>query len=316
METESHEEYSLAWKGHINYLRDSLIRLLHTNELCDVTLYTEGGKIGAHKVLLAACSEYFSDLFKEIKTERPIIVLKGVEYEILLEILKFIYHGEVSIELPKLSAFLDAAQFLRVSGLTKDKVVKSKIVKEININESDQACNTEHSSETQVSASPSYIVSIEENENIADRPPEEPMSFSSIHQSILAKACTVELPHLSKLYKIHRTSKPEQSHFPSIDHQKYSKESPPRTNEWTSDYDNIRQGSTEKSSSEMSSTSNRKKRFKSERKTSLSDISEIDQEECELIRMKNDQSMQKAMLKSKLQSLISISSTVLKSVCS
>lgn len=141
MNTESFtEEYSLTWKGHVQHVRDSFSKLWQNRAFCDVTLYAEGQKIGAHKAFLTACSGYFSKLFEEFKEEKLVIVLKGVQFNVLQHILRFIYNGEVSIEGEKLSAFLETAEFLNIFGLIKDKIQRRK-TNSVAF-ETDQASNT------------------------------------------------------------------------------------------------------------------------------------------------------------------------------
>ena len=55
--------------------------------------------------------------------QHPVIILKDVKYEDLSGIIEFIYHGEVSIDQECLPGFLQAAESLRIKGLTEDKKV-------------------------------------------------------------------------------------------------------------------------------------------------------------------------------------------------
>lgn len=100
------EEFILNWCEHSNHLLNSFNDYLTENELIDVTLSCEGRNIGAHRIVLAACSPYFKNLFKLHPTGHPIVVLKGVEFEVLLEVLNFIYNGEVRVRrFPILSVY-------------------------------------------------------------------------------------------------------------------------------------------------------------------------------------------------------------------
>lgn len=49
--------------GHCKTLSASLFKLRENGALCDVTLVSNGKKIKAHRVVLAACSEYFNAMF-------------------------------------------------------------------------------------------------------------------------------------------------------------------------------------------------------------------------------------------------------------
>jgi hypothetical protein len=120
MSSETNKEYSVKWKNHLTHIQKSFDYLLNSNELTDVTLHCEGKKIGAHKILLSACSTYFRDTFKDVPCQHPVIILYGVEYNVLSDILHFIYNGEVSVDTSKLDSFLKTAQLLQISGLTED----------------------------------------------------------------------------------------------------------------------------------------------------------------------------------------------------
>lgn len=157
MSVDSNKEYSVNWKNHMIHVRKAFDNLLTSNELTDVTLYCEGQKIGAHKILLSACSAYFRDTFKDVPSPHPVIVLYGVEYGVLTDILHFIYNGEVSVDTAKLDAFLKTAQLLQISGLTDDVNASNEQVltesesstnsqQQTRVEEQPEACNTQISS--------------------------------------------------------------------------------------------------------------------------------------------------------------------------
>ena len=68
--------------------------------LCDVTLLTDCCKCDAHKVVLAACSDYFKAMFTSSMLEHNMdtITLHGVDGSYLKRLLDFIYSGELPIE--------------------------------------------------------------------------------------------------------------------------------------------------------------------------------------------------------------------------
>ena len=49
--------------NHTKALCASLFNLRENGKLCDVTLISDGKSINAHRVVLAACSEYFDAMF-------------------------------------------------------------------------------------------------------------------------------------------------------------------------------------------------------------------------------------------------------------
>ncbi|XP_023016399.1 uncharacterized protein [Leptinotarsa decemlineata] len=112
------KQFAVNWNNHMNHVRKAFDQLLKNSEFTDVTLYADGKKIGAHKMLLSACSIYFRNLFLEFPQEHPLVVLKGVKFSVLVDILKFIYSGEVSVDSDVFEIFLQTAEFLQISGLT------------------------------------------------------------------------------------------------------------------------------------------------------------------------------------------------------
>lgn len=122
-------QYAVNWNNHMNHVRKAFDTLLTNCELTDVILYVDGQKIGAHKMLLSACSAYFRNLFLELPQEHLVVVLNGVSYSVLIDILKFIYNGEVSVDSEVFESFLQTAEFLQISGLTdntKHRDIQSK----------------------------------------------------------------------------------------------------------------------------------------------------------------------------------------------
>ena len=64
----------------------------------DVTLSCYGDqKIEAHKVIMAASSNFFDKLLKKNKHSHPVIYMRAMNSTQLSEVVDFIYHGEVNI---------------------------------------------------------------------------------------------------------------------------------------------------------------------------------------------------------------------------
>ncbi len=56
----------LEWSRHPIELADGISRLLESRQLLDVTLSAEGKQIKAHRIVLAAASEYFKVRTRDI----------------------------------------------------------------------------------------------------------------------------------------------------------------------------------------------------------------------------------------------------------
>lgn len=111
-------QFSLRWNNYVSHVTEAFNILRFENDLVDVTLCCDGGKIRAHKMLLSACSSYFKQIFKENPCQHPVIIFRNFKYEDLNAIINFMYHGEVNIFQEQLESFLNTAELLEVKGLT------------------------------------------------------------------------------------------------------------------------------------------------------------------------------------------------------
>ncbi|GLH12293.1 Broad-complex core protein isoforms 1/2/3/4/5 [Gryllus bimaculatus] len=112
------DQFCLRWNNFQVNITSALESLKNDEDLVDVTLTCEGQNVKAHKVILAACSPYFRNVFKENPCQHPVVILKDVKYEDVTALLSFMYHGEVYITQDRLASFLHTAELLQVRGLT------------------------------------------------------------------------------------------------------------------------------------------------------------------------------------------------------
>lgn len=123
-------QFSLRWNNYVTHVTEAFNVLRFENDLVDVTLCCDGGKIRAHRMLLSACSNYFKQIFKENPCQHPVIIFRNFKYEDLNAIINFMYHGEVNIFQEQLESFLITAELLEVKGLTdnvEDESTKTQI---------------------------------------------------------------------------------------------------------------------------------------------------------------------------------------------
>jgi len=114
------QQFHLKWNNHSLNTLSSFQHLLDTNCLVDVSLTCSSGKIvPAHRIVLAACSDYFYRLFKDLPEKHPVIVFKDASEQILNDLLEFMYRGEVEVDEANLSDFLKFADTLQVKGLSQ-----------------------------------------------------------------------------------------------------------------------------------------------------------------------------------------------------
>ena len=87
-------------------------------DLCDVTLVCEEGQeIEAHRIILTACSPFFSTVLKRNKHSHQMIYMKGLKAKDLEAIVDFIYHGVANIYQEDLDGLLALAEELQLKGL-------------------------------------------------------------------------------------------------------------------------------------------------------------------------------------------------------
>ena len=73
-----------------------------------------------HKAIISAYSSVLKDIILSTGQEKPVIYLKGVDYEDIKSIITFIYLGEVRVEQNNLLKFMQLADELQIKGLKND----------------------------------------------------------------------------------------------------------------------------------------------------------------------------------------------------
>lgn len=111
----SAQQYCLRWNNHRANLLSVFDELLQNEAFTDVTLICEGvSPLKCHKMVLAACSPYFQNLFTTLSCKHPVVVLKDVKYCEIKAILEYMYRGEVNVAQDQLAALLKVAEALKV----------------------------------------------------------------------------------------------------------------------------------------------------------------------------------------------------------
>ncbi|CAH0560499.1 unnamed protein product [Brassicogethes aeneus] len=115
------QQYCLRWNNHRSNLLTVFDELLQNEAFTDVTLACEGGgPIKCHRMVLAACSPYFQNIFTDLPCKHPVVVLKDVKYCEIKAILEYMYRGEVNVAQDQLAALLKVAEALKVKGLVEE----------------------------------------------------------------------------------------------------------------------------------------------------------------------------------------------------
>ena len=112
------EKLCLKWNDFQENINNAFGSLRDTRDFVDVTLACEDGQqVEAHKVILAASSSFFKDVFKKNHHPHPLIYMRGVKSEDLVAILDFLYCGETNVCQENLDSFLAIAQEIKLKGL-------------------------------------------------------------------------------------------------------------------------------------------------------------------------------------------------------
>ena len=83
----------------------------------DFSVCEEDHQVDAHRIILSACSPFFSKVLRRNKQPYPIIYMRGLKAKDLVAIVDFIYHGEANIHQEDLDGFLSLAEELQLKGL-------------------------------------------------------------------------------------------------------------------------------------------------------------------------------------------------------
>ena len=112
------EKLSIKWREFEANIRGHFISLREDKKMFDVTLATEDGQqIQAHKIILSAGSNFFSDIFMKSNHSNMLIYLKRISGPQLEHITDFMYKGEAFITQEELKLFLEAGKELQIKGL-------------------------------------------------------------------------------------------------------------------------------------------------------------------------------------------------------
>ena len=98
---------------------ESMERFRRNNELCDVTFIVNGKELSAHRVVLAACSQYFESMFIGEFSE-PLdepIVIEELSDDSLEMMIDFAYTSRIKITEKNVYSVFEAAELLQFSGV-------------------------------------------------------------------------------------------------------------------------------------------------------------------------------------------------------
>ena len=112
------EKFRLQWEHFTENLVKGLKRERVDGDFVDVSLVASDGQvIYAHKIVLSLASTFFRKILKQNSHPFPMVYLSAVSFEDLVDLLRFMYCGEVELDHGRLDCFLKSAEDLGVEGL-------------------------------------------------------------------------------------------------------------------------------------------------------------------------------------------------------
>ena len=114
------DQYCLKQANFQINISEGIKALRQNPDISDVTLVVEdGGRILAHKIILAMSSSFFNEILTEnnMNPSNPSIFLRGSRMETVVCLLDFIYNGTVTVDARDLKGFLELASDLKIKGL-------------------------------------------------------------------------------------------------------------------------------------------------------------------------------------------------------
>lgn len=127
------EKYQLKWGSHQQNINVSLSNLYKNDRFADVMLLTCNGEenytIPAHKLILAASSLYFANIFDKNPVPPngiPYIVLPpDLTYRSMQVLLQYMYTGESTVSNDILNEVLRGGEILQIRGLWRTECAKT-----------------------------------------------------------------------------------------------------------------------------------------------------------------------------------------------
>lgn len=105
--------------SHAKSILTTMNNLRKVNKLCDVMLQVDGEEFPAHRVVLAACSDYFCAMFTNEMSEKDksTITLHEISADVMRVLLDFVYTETVNVSVENVQELLPAACLLQLTGV-------------------------------------------------------------------------------------------------------------------------------------------------------------------------------------------------------
>ena len=115
------EKFSIDWDDFSATSRERFRPLIREAKFSDVTLVSgDGQRIAGHQVILATGCTFFESLLEEEANSKPLIFLRGVEANLLLPLIDFLYTGKAQVAEEVIANFVKLAEDFGVEGLANN----------------------------------------------------------------------------------------------------------------------------------------------------------------------------------------------------
>uniref|UniRef100_A0A1B0AZC2 BTB domain-containing protein n=1 Tax=Glossina palpalis gambiensis TaxID=67801 RepID=A0A1B0AZC2_9MUSC len=96
--------------------------------LMDVTLVGVEKLLRAHKLVLNISSSYFQQIFIANPCKHSAIILNGITYNIMFELLKFMYRGVVNVKQSEIEAFVKIGERQQIKGFSTNSTSSAAVI--------------------------------------------------------------------------------------------------------------------------------------------------------------------------------------------
>ena len=112
------DNIAVQWKDYRTSFTKSFGALRNEKDFFDVTLVSDDEvHVSAHKLILSTCSQFFKNILRKNTHSHPLLYLSGVNSNDLLNVMDYIYQGEVMVPQKHFEQFLKVSQKLQLDGL-------------------------------------------------------------------------------------------------------------------------------------------------------------------------------------------------------
>ena len=123
----SSEKFCLRWNDFEKNISNAFRDIREDKEFFDITIACDDSQLQAHKIILSACSPFFKELLRRNIHQHPLLYLRGICMKDLVNVLNFMYHGEVNVAQDDLNSFLQVAEDLKIKGKFKPSFLKPNL---------------------------------------------------------------------------------------------------------------------------------------------------------------------------------------------